>query len=129
MFPQMAPVYRNVLVDGDQYEALIRIGCGLVPATPTWNGLVGSNFYVNIFPRKGVAPMRAESIIDFTYVGGLVEHVEMKVKPETKIEWSVSPRKCGLCVAMFYLYSRSLQVNQRRAAEIRQGMILDQGLL
>lgn len=129
MFPQMAPAYRNILVDGDQYKALIEIGRGQAPATPTWNGLVGSNFYVNVFPRKGKGPVHASSVIHFGFAAGLVEHVELKVQPETPIEWSVSTRKCGLCVAMFYVYSRSLEVNQRRAAEIRRGIIRDHELL
>jgi hypothetical protein len=133
MFPQMAPVYRTVLVDGDQYDALVRVGRGLGPAGGAGprqsNGLVGSNFYVNIFLKEGAPAVRADDVIDFAFASTLAEHVEMKVNPGDELRWDIATRKCGLCVAMFYVVSRSLACNKRRADAIRGGLIRDHALL
>ena len=122
-FPQLAPVYRNCLRGGSQYEALVVLGIGQKPRQPERNGLVGSNFYLNLFMPHGEKPVAAAEVIDFDAAAKLDEDVEMKVERETMLGWNEATAKCGLCVAMFYVYSSSLALNEKRAAEIRRGLV------
>eukprot|EP00948_MAST-09A_sp_MAST-9A-sp1_P002702 g2702.t1 len=119
-FPQMAPVYRNVLFGGSQYEALVCLGMGHSPVVPLHNGLIGANFYVNLMFKRDSKSIRADDVIDFEYANRLEEDFEMKVKRDQMLGWTEATEACGLCVAMFYIYAFSREECSRRAREIRK---------
>ncbi|NEQ81907.1 MAG: hypothetical protein F6K26_17130, partial [Moorea sp. SIO2I5] len=79
MIPISASLYRQCLNQGDPYTALIQIGMGCQPKTPTLNGLVGGIFYITTFGKD-----IAENLIDFE-IANSIHHLEMRVTPEEKI--------------------------------------------
>ena len=134
-FVQLEPVYNYTLFNGSTLETLLMLGAAgarksLPNLSPIPNGLIGSNYYVNIMiPQNLVVPLLASEVFDFDLANSLDEYIEIKVKPTDELSWSVGNHKSGWTLAMFYVYSFSREANERRAKEIRKSLVLRQSML
>ena len=134
-FVQLEPVYNYTLFNGSTLETLLLLGVAgagksLPNLSPIPNGLIGSNYYLNIMiPQNLVVPFLASEVFDFDLANSMDEYIEIKVKPTDELSWSVGNHKSGWTLAMFYVYSYSREANERRAKEIRKSLVLRQSML
>lgn len=80
MIPISTSLYRQCLNQGDPYTALIEIGMGYQPKTPTLNGLVGGIFYLQTFAKDFV-----KNLFDFQLADNL-PNVEVRANPQQEIK-------------------------------------------
>ena len=84
--------------------------------SPYPNGLVGSNYYINVMmPKNPDISFLGSDLFNFDLANELDEYIEIKIKPTDSLSWSVANNKSGLTLAMFYIYSFSREANERRA--------------
>ena len=114
MIPISAALYRQCLSHGDPYTALIQIGMGCRPQTPTVNGLVGGIFYITTF-AKGIA----KNLFDFEIANGL-PNIELRVTPEQEIT-EISASGCAL--ATVNLVGNSYAEIHEQANSIRRQLL------
>ncbi len=114
MIPISASLYRQCLNQGDPYTALIQIGMGYQPKTPTLNGLVGGIFYITTFAQD-----LAKNLLDFAIANSL-PNVEIRVTPEQEItDISAS----GFPLATVNLVGNSYEEIQQQANSLRRQLL------
>ena len=130
-FVQLEPVYNYTLFNGSQLETLLLFGVGKnLDVSPYPNGLVGSNYYINVMmPKNPDISFLGSDLFNFDLANELDEYIEIKIKPTDSLSWSVANNKSGLTLAMFYIYSFSREANERRAKEIRKLLVLKESML
>ena len=114
MSPVSAALYRQCLNRGDPYTALIQIGMGEKPKTPTPNGLVGGLFYITTFGTD-----IAENLFDFEQAHSL-PNVEVRATPKQEIA-EISDR--GFPLATVTLVGNSYEEIKQRANTIRRQLL------
>ncbi len=114
MIPISAALYRQCLNQGDPYTALIQIGMGYQPKTPTPNGLVGGIFYITTFGQD-----LAKNLLDFAIANSL-PNLEIRVTPEQEItDISAS----GFPLATVNLIGNSYEEIHQQANSLRQQLL------
>lgn len=114
MIPISASLYRQFLNQGDPYTALIQIGMGVPPKTPTENGLVGGIFYITTF-AKGIA----ENLFDFERANS-IPNIEMRVTPQQEI---TAISASGYALATVNLVGNSYAEIHAQANTIRRQLL------
>ena len=114
MIPVSASLYRQCLNQGDPYTALIEIGMGYQPKTPTLNGKVGGIFYITTFGED-----LAQNLFDFEMAYSL-PNLEIRVTPEQEItEISTS----GFALATVNLVGNSYEEIHQQANNLRRQLL------
>ncbi len=114
MIPVCASLYRQCLNQGDSYTALIEIGMGCQPKTPTLNGKVGGIFYITTFGED-----LAQNLFDFEMAHSL-PNLEFRVTPEQEItEISTS----GFALATVNLVGNSYEEIHQQANSLRRQLL------
>jgi hypothetical protein len=113
--PASTTLYRQCLINGDPYEALLQMSQSDCPAPPKWNNLYGGLFYVTVF-SEGLA----EELIDFKAIETFPE-IEMRVKPNQYIDCN---KDMGTNVASFSLIGECYEDMCSQADIIRNTLLL-----
>lgn len=113
--PVSATIYRQCLINGDPYEAILKMSQNETLEKPVWNDLYGVLFYVTVF-SEGLA----EELIDFKLAESLPE-VEMRVKQGQYIHHN---EEMGTNLASFSLIGKSYEDMCHQADVIRKSLLL-----
>ena len=113
MIPISASLYRQCLNRGDPYTALISIGMGASPKTPTENGLVGGIFYITTF-AQGIA----KNLFDFEKAKSIA-NIEIRSYPEQEISKSTN----SFALATVNLVGNSYEKIHQKANLIRGSLL------
>jgi hypothetical protein len=114
MIPISATLYRQCLNQGGPYTALIQIGMGDMPKTPTLNGLVGGIFYIQTFGKD-----IANNLFNFD-LAKEISNVEIRASPQQEIAANSSS---GFALATVNLVGNSYEEIHKQANIIRRQLL------
>ena len=113
--PVSTTIYRQCLINGDPYGALLKMSQNEQPKKPKWNNLYGALFYVTVFSEGW-----AKELIDFK-AAKLLPNIEMRVKPNQYIDRNDD---MGTNIASFSLIGKCYEDMCSQADIIRKSLLL-----